>query len=77
MIEWLILDKFIKDKEFKQIFYDKMTLLYEYGNRREQKGRNEEMKEILESLINSGDSLFEISKKTGKTIQELKNILDD
>lgn len=64
-----------------------MSLIYEYGNRREQKGRdegkneginegiNEGMKEIIKSLINSGETLPEISQKTGKTIQELKKIL--
>ena len=35
------------------------------------------MKEILKSLIESGDSLSELSKKTGKTIKELKKILND
>ena len=37
----------------------------------------EGMKEILKSLIESGDSLSELSKKTGKTIKELKKILND
>ena len=59
---------------------DKMSLIYEYGNRREQKGRNEGinegMKEIIKSLLNSGETLPEISQKTGKTIQELKKILN-
>ena len=100
-IEWLIVDKFIIDKEFRQILCDKlsdrMSLIYEYGDRREEKGRtegrnegrtegrnegrtegrNEGMKEILKSLIESGDSLSELSKKTGKTIKELKKILND
>ena len=35
------------------------------------------MKNILQSLINSGDSLSEISQKTGKTIKELEKILNN
>ena len=58
-----------------------MSLIHEYGDRREQKGRNEGinqgMKNILQSLINSGDSLSEISQKTGKTIKELEKILNN
>ena len=58
-----------------------MSLIYEYGDRREEKGRTEGrtegMKEILKSLIESGDSLSELCKKTGKTIKELKKILND
>ena len=88
-IEWLIVDKFVDDEEYRQILCDKlgdrMSLIYKYGNRREQKGRdegknegiNEGMKEIIKSLINSGETLPEISQKTGKTIQELKKILDN
>ena len=75
-IEWLIVDKFVTDEEYRQILCDKlgdrMSLIYEYGDRREQKGRdeginegiNQGMKNILQSLINSGDSLSEISQKT-------------
>ena len=91
-IEWLIVDKFVDDEEYRQILCDKlgdrMSLIYEYGNRREQKGRNEGfnegineginegMKEIIKSLLNSGETLPEISQKTGKTIKELKKILN-
>ncbi len=50
-----------------------MSLIYEYGERRERKG----MKEILSSLVNSGDSLSELSQKTGKSIKELEEILND
>ena len=55
-------------KEGKKI----MTLLKEYGNRKEQKGKDEGMKEIIYSLIESGTPLTEISQKTGKSINELK-----
>lgn len=84
-IEWLIVDKFIKDKECRQILCDRlgerMSLIYEYGDRREQKGwdegKNEGIKEIVQSFITSGTSLEEISQKTGKPIKELKKILND
>ena len=88
-IEWLIVDKFIDDKEERNILCDalgdRMSLIYEYGNRREEKGRyegmkegkKEGMKEIISSLIESGTPLTEISQKTGKTIPELKEILKD
>ena len=84
-IEWLIVDKFIDDEEDRNILCDalgdRMSLIYEYGNRREQKGRDEGMKEgmkeIISSLIESGTPLTEISQKTGKTIPELKEILKD
>jgi len=50
-----------------------MSLLQEYGNRREKEG----MKEIIQKFLNSGTTLEEISKKTGKTTQELNKILND
>ncbi len=48
-----------------------MSLLDEYVERKEKRG----MKEIIVSLIDSGDSLPEISKKTGKSVEELEEIL--
>lgn len=79
-IEWLIVDKFVEDEEYRQILCDvlgdRMSLIYEYGERREQAGREEGMKEILKSFINSGVSLSELSEKTGKTIPEIKKILN-
>lgn len=52
-------------------------IIYEYGNRREERGRYEGMKEIISSLIESGTPLTEISQKTGKSINELRKILED
>ena len=60
-----------------------MSLLDEYGNRREQKGREdgwragkkEGMKELISSLLDSGESLSEISKKLGMSISELEDFL--
>ena len=78
-IEWLIVDKFVSDVEYRQILCDllgdRMSLIYEYGERKEKKGRDEGIKEILVSLLNSGDSLSDISQKTGKSIKELEEIL--
>ena len=84
-IEWLIVDKFVVDEESRNILCDvlgdRMTLIYEYGDRREKKGikegMKEGMKEIIENLLKSGDTLTEISEKTGKSTEELKEILED
>ncbi|MBQ2666346.1 hypothetical protein [Methanobrevibacter sp.] len=58
-----------------------MSLIYEYGERKEAKGKlegfREGFREILLCLVNSGDSLSEISQKTGKSIEELEDILVD
>lgn len=76
-VEWLIVDKFIKDPEDRNILCDllgdRMSLIYEYGERKEKKG----MKEILLCFINSGDSIIDISQKTGKSVKELEEILAD
>ena len=60
-----------------------MSLIYEYGERREQQGKDdgikegikEGMKELINDFIKSGTTLEEISQKTGKSIQELEEIL--
>ena len=54
-----------------------MSLIDEYGDRREEKGRKDGIKETLLSFINSGTPLSEISQKTGKSIKELEEILND
>ena len=92
-VEWLIVDKFVENQEDRNILCDllgdRMSLIYEYGERKEAKGKLEGIREgiregklegireILLSLINSGDSLSEISRKTGKSIEELEGILAD
>ena len=53
-----------------------MSLIYEYGERKEKNGRNAGIKEILLCLLDSGDSLQELSQKTGKSIKELEKILN-
>ena len=50
-----------------------MRLIYEYGNRREKEG----MKEIINNFLQTGTTLQEISQKTGKSKQELKEIIAD
>lgn len=92
-VEWLIVDKFIWNEEDRNILCDllgdRMSLIYEYGERKEAKGKiegkiegkregkREGLREILSCLVNSGDSLNEISKKTGKPVEELERILAD
>ena len=75
-IEWLIVDKFVEDKEYRQILCDRlggrMSLIDEYAERREKKA----LKEFISSLINAGTSINEISQKTGRSIRELEDILN-
>ena len=75
----MIVEKFIKDEESRQILCDalgdRMTLIYEYGDRKEKEGRREGMKEIITSLLSAGVTLQEISQKTGKSMSELDEIL--
>ena len=62
-----------------------MSLIEEYGNRREQKGKDEGkkegmkkgMKKIIESLIKSGITLNEISQKTEITVTILLRLRVD
>ena len=79
-IAWLIVDKFVENKEDRQILCDRlgdrMSLIYEYGERKEEDGIKKGMKEILLSFINSGETLPELSQKTGKSIKELEKILN-
>ena len=60
---------------------DRMSLIKEYGDRREQKGRNdgkkEGMKELISSILDAGESIPEISKKTEKSVEELEEIIKD
>ncbi len=54
------------------IIGDRMSLIYEYAERKEKKA----LKEFILSFLNSGTPLSEISQKTGKSIKELEEILD-
>lgn len=51
---------------------DRMSLIYEYAERKEKKA----LKEFILCFLNSGTTLSEISQKTGKSIKELEEILD-
>ena len=77
-IEWLIVDKFVENEENRNILCDvldeRMSLIHEYGNRREQEGKKEGMKELINDFLKSGTTLQEISQKTGKSIPELEEI---
>ena len=71
-IEWLLVDKFVKDKGLRNLLLDmlgdKMSALYEYVQRKEQKGREEgresERKVLIKKLYDAGMSIKEISKIT-------------
>ena len=58
-----------------------MSLIKEYGDRWEQKGRNdgkkEGMKELISSILDAGESIPEISKKTGNSVEELEETIKD
>ena len=83
-VEWLIVDKFVKNEEDRNILCDllgdRMSLIYEYGQRREdegiKEGKKEGFKDALLCFIKSGMSLSELSQKTGKSVEELKCILE-
>ena len=54
-----------------------MSLIFEYGQRREDEGKKEGFKEALLCFIKSGVSLRELSQKTGKSVEELQAILEN
>lgn len=82
-IEWLIVDKFIKDEETRNNLCDslgdRMRLVEEYGNRREQEGKKLWKKlgekNIIQKMIENGCSINKISKITGKSTTEIESIL--
>ena len=91
-IEWLLVDKFIKNKELKNLLLyllgDKMSAIYEYGELKKQdgieqgikegrkEGRKEGMKEIIKNLYETGMNIKEISAKTKIDIKEVEKILN-
>lgn len=78
-IEWLLVDKFVKDETLKNLLLDKlgdkMSAVYDYGERKEQKGREEGREEIILNLYESGMKPEEIAEKTKKDIKEIEEIL--
>ena len=83
-IEWLLVDKFVKDKGLRNLLLDmlgdKMSALYEYVQRKEQKGREEgresERKVLIKKLYDAGMSIKEISKITEIDIGEVKRFVN-
>ena len=63
---------------------DKMSLIHEYGERKEQKGRLkgieegrlEGIKSIILKLYDSGLSVSEISERSGMSISEINDIIE-
>lgn len=87
-IAWLTVDKYVTDEEERNILCDalgdNMSLIHEYGERKEQKGKEEGIKEgtikgkeeTIISLLESGMSAEEISdrlKEPLENIQKIKN----
>ena len=83
-IEWLIVDKYVDDGEKRNILCDllgdKMSLIHEYGERKEQKGieKGEEkgIKKIIEHLYSSGMDVSEIAFRSGVDIGKVEEIVN-
>lgn len=93
-IAWLTVDKYITDEEMRNILCDalgdNMSLIHEYGERKEQKGKEEGMKkglkegkeegkiegkkEVIISLIKSGMNVEEISDRLKEPLEEIQKI---
>ena len=62
-IEWMIVEKYVDDDELRNIFCDllgdKMSLIHEYGKRKEQ----QTLKNVVVNLLESGMSCEEISQR--------------
>ena len=95
-ITWLLVDKFVKDSELRNLLIDvlgeKMSAIYEYGERKEQKGiekgrkegikegikegKKEEKEEIIHKLYESGMTPEEISKRLKTDLEKIKKIIN-
>ena len=87
-IEWLLVDKFVKNKELKNMLLyllgDQMSAIYEYGELKKQdgleigmkEGKIEGKKEIIKNLYESGMSIKEIALKTKMDINQVEKILN-
>ena len=75
-IEWLLVDKFVKNPELRNLLIDvlgeKMSAIYEYGERKEQKGKEEGIKEGIEKGRKEGK---EEGRKEGKEEGKEETIL--
>ena len=81
-IEWLIVDKYVEDEEQRNIFCDalgdKMSLIHEYGERKEQQGIEQGIEEgrgsIIVGFLKSGMSAEEISGRIGMPLEDVLEI---
>ena len=75
-IQWLLVDKYVKEEELKNHLLDKlggkMSAVYDYGERRSK----EKEKEIISNLYESGMQPEEIAEKTKINIKEIEKILN-
>ena len=70
-IEWMIVEKYVDDDELRNIFCDllgdKMSLIHEYGKRKEQSGFDQGIEQgsenIIIELLKSGMSCEDISQR--------------
>ena len=73
-IEWLIVDKYVTDEEERNILCDalgdKMSLIHEYGKRKEENGK----REVIIDLFKSGMTAKEISDRLKMPLSELIEI---
>ena len=87
-IEWLLVDKFVKEKELRNLLLDmlgdKMSALYEYGERKEQNGKEigkeigkeEERKVIIKKFFDSGMSVKEIARITEIDVKDVEKLVN-
>lgn len=89
-IEWLLIDKFVKNEQKRNILMDllgeRMSMIYEYGQRKEKKGRDQgrnqgisqgisqEQERIIENLLISGMDAETISKTAKIPLSKVKAI---
>ena len=86
-IMWLTTDKFVEDSLERNIICDllgdRMSLIHEYGERKEQKGRLEGIEEgrlegirsIILKFLDSGMLVCEISERSGMSISEINDMI--
>ena len=79
-IEWLLVDKFVKDETLKNLLLDKlgdkMSAVYDYGERKEQKGIEKGINKIIINLYESGMKPEEIAEKTKQDIKQIEKIIN-
>lgn len=77
-IAWLTVDKYVSNEEKRNILCDalgdNMSLIHEYGERKEQKGKEEGKIEVIISFLESGMSVEEISDRLKEPLEEIQKI---